>query len=136
VIIAAESFVGRRLRTRKVDEVCLAKSTARRAIEQSDWFIDVEHGGTVCNSYGYKADTECALAVSNPFGVVVYWTGRCSANKATYRKAADVCFPGAGDLFDERVKDEDRKQNVRNLLMAAHEEHAPAMLVIAVAASI
>lgn len=134
-VIAADEFTGRRLRARRVDEDYFARWTAERAEEVSDWVFDVNHGGDVCNSYGYRAETECVLAVSDPFGNVVFWVGRADANKITKRKAAEACLPGAGDLFDERVKSDDRKETARRLLIQEHETYFPAMMVIASAAS-
>lgn len=135
MIICAEPFTGRRLRVRRIDEAAFARRMANLAIERGDWVFEVEHGGSVCNSYGYRADTECVLAVSDPFGNVVYWTGRAPANKVTNRSAANACFPHAAVLFDGRVTSKTVKEEARRILMAEHGKFCPAMLTIAVAAS-
>ena len=127
-------FEGRRLRVRRVDENWLAERVAERATEIDDWVFEVEHGGAVANCYGFPAETECALAVSDPFGVVVLWTARAPANKVTERGAAEACVSGAGDLFDKRVGSE-RKSLARDLLVQRHRFLVPAMEVIALAAS-
>jgi len=134
MIFAAAQFSGRRLRARRVDEEAFAYSVRGRALEEDRWIADVIHGGSVANAYGYSAETECVLAISDPNGIVVYWTGRASANKVTYRGAAEACVPGAGDLFDERIKSSERKELARKVLQDAHRREVPAMVVLAICA--
>lgn len=128
-------FSGRRLRARRVDETAFAELTARRAIESDDWVFAVDHGGGVASSYGFSAETECVLAVSNPFGVVVCWTARAWANKISDRGAAAACLPSSGEYFDLRVKG-DRKSLAREFLMSAFHNYVSDMEVVAVAASL
>ena len=135
IVIDAVPFKGPRLRARRVDEDYFAESVSQRAQKQNEWVVDVEHGGGVANAYKYPAETECVLAVSDPFGIVVYWTARTRANMVTYRGAALACLAVAADLFDERVKSVERKQEVLDLLKDAHQRVVPAMVVIAVASS-
>ena len=127
-------FTGRRLRARRVDEDRIIASIAERAIRTDDWQFEVHHGGNVANSYGYPAETECVLVVSDPFGIVVLWAGRASANKVTERGAAEACLSGSGDLFDQRIGSE-RRKDTRELLMQKHRFVVPEMEVIAIAAS-
>lgn len=130
-----DEFQKPRLRARRVSEDSFARWVAERAKRADDWVYDVTHGGSVCNSYGYKADTECLLAVSDPFGNVLCFPGRARANKVSERGAANACLEGAGLLFDLRVKDDLTKESVRKMLQSLHEQHFPAMLVIATAAT-
>lgn len=132
-IIYARPFEGRRLRERRVDEESLARSVGERALAADDWVVDVDHGGGVANAYGYPAETECVLAVSDPFGIVVVWTNRVRANKVTYRGAAEACVSGAGDVFDLRVKSPERKQDALKTMIDRHRQEVPAMVVIALA---
>ena len=127
----ASRFEGRRLRVRRVDEDSFAGRVAERAIEEDTWVADVTHGGDVANAYRYPAETECVLAISDPFGNVVVWTGRAPANKVTLRGAAEACLGGSGDLFDLRIKSEDRRTEALKILKDLHNKHVPAMLVIA-----
>jgi len=135
VIYTLKPFKGRRLRTRRVDEEAHANYVAQRARETDSWQVDVDHGGGVANSYGFPANTECVLALSDPFGIVTLWTGRTRANGVTLRSAAEACFQGSGDLFDLRIKSPERRQLVFSKLMEKHRQEVPAMVVIAVAAS-
>ena len=64
------------------------------ALEKKRVAIRAAHGGSVANSYGYKAETETLVTVAFPLGYVVQWHDRANANKVT--------FAWAGDLFDKR----------------------------------
>lgn len=104
------TLTGRRLYVRRVDE----ESVAKRARE-SDTRISCEHGGTVCNGYGYPADTEAVLAVAVTPYVVVLWAHRIAANKATLCGAAG----SYGDLYHGRVGAERTEATRRRLLADA-----------------
>jgi len=93
----------KRLRVRRVDEGALAKRVRSLATD-GKLHAQVEHGGTVCNSYGYRADTEAALAVSDGRITVVFMS-RVPANKATKFGAANACVPGAGAVWHSRLGD-------------------------------
>jgi hypothetical protein len=69
-----------------------------------DTFV-AKHGGTVCNSYGYRAETECAVAVAlyTESGITVaIFASQIPANKATLSGVARACLPFAVPLFDKR----------------------------------
>ena len=85
----------RRLRARRLDEDALAAKVRAQAATRGQLTAEVAHGGTVCNSYGYRADTEAALAVSDGRITVVFMS-RVPANKATKYGAANACVPGSG----------------------------------------
>lgn len=127
-------FTRARLRVRRVDEISWAQSVAEQALESDDWFADVIHGGGVANAYGYPAETECVLALSDPFGNVIVWCARAPANSVTERGAAEACVAGSGALFDGRVRSCLRKQEALQILQEEHHAVFPPMLVIASAA--
>jgi hypothetical protein len=81
-----------------VDENALAAKVRAQAVTSGQLTTEVEHGGTVCNSYGYKADTEVALAISDGRMTVVFMS-RVSANKATKCGGANACIPGSGFVW-------------------------------------
>lgn len=68
--------------------------------------IDVDHGGTVANKYGYPADTECVLAIADAQLRLVYvWAGKIPANKATLSGALRELGPAELELrpiYDRR----------------------------------
>ena len=109
----------KRLRVRRVDEGALAKRVRSLATD-GKLHAQVEHGGTVCNSYGYRADTEAALAVSDGRITVVFMS-RVSANKATKFGAANACVPGAGAVWHSRLGDI-HTQNAWAALRAAFDD--------------
>ncbi len=83
-----EEFEGRRLVRRRVDEDGAIRSCIDRLAgdptKTMAW--SVSHGGSVCNSYGYPAETEYVVACAVRNGSVVYayrWVGRMPANKCT-----------------------------------------------------
>jgi len=123
-IKAVVPFVGRRLRVRYCDAEWFANYVSERAIKRGDWVIDVMDGGGVCNSYGWPAETECVLAISNPQGYTAYWTGRAPANKITSTGAAAACLPhkfeAIADLFDGRVRRPERIEAARKLARELH----------------
>jgi len=131
LIVTPRPFTGRRLRVRRVDEEGFAEYVRERALKSGEWVVDVDHGGSVANSYGYPAQTECVLAVSDPLGITVFWCSRVPANKVTLRGAADACVTGAGDLFDERVTAKARKEQAMAWIKHLHRTEVPAMVAIA-----
>ena len=114
---------------KRVNEARLAFYVAVRSCADNDWTVDVRHGGGgAYNPYSSSAvQTECALAVSNPSGLVVVWLARVDANGTTERGAAEACLLGAGDLWDGRVKRQARKDAAWELLKAAWNEHVSAI---------
>lgn len=131
-LIPIVPFTGKRLRARRVDEEFFARFVSDTALEEAAWRVNVTHGGAVANSYGYKAETEGVLAISNPQGIVCYWTVRVPANKVSDRKVAEACVPGLGDIFDSRCGTE-RQRLAQEKAVRVFNEHVPAMLVIALA---
>ncbi|MCI0557539.1 MAG: hypothetical protein MN733_03510 [Nitrososphaera sp.] len=130
----ADHFEGRRLIARRIDEDSLAKNTATKAKDSGEWQYKAIHGGDVCNSYGYPAETECGLAISDPYGNCVVWVGRAPANKVTLRKAADRCLYPAGDLFDKRIKNQDRLEFTRKVMKKIHSSYWSDLEILASAA--
>ena len=110
----------KRLRVRRVDEDALAAKVRAQAATSGRLTAEVAHGGTVCNSYGYRADTEAALAVSDGRITVVFMS-RVSANKATKFGAANACVPGAGAVWHPRLGDI-HTQNAWAALRAAFDD--------------
>lgn len=100
-----------RLRVRKVDAETAAEDAAFQAIVKGRANL-VRLGGTVANSYGYRAETEGVLAAAvydADINVVrfTFWACQIAANKATAR---GVCAAfGFGDLRDRRVGNERRR---------------------------
>ena len=113
-------FTGSRLRVRRVDTDKLVASAIAQAAFEGKPRVDVEHGGEVANSYGYRAETEAALVVAFPDGSHVLWTARVPANKVTWAGAASACCPVARDLYDGRCpKGSVRESNSRKFTIAA-----------------
>lgn len=136
MIIAAKPFGDKRGRfhVRGVNEESFAEQVGRDAKSIDDWLVNVTHGGAApINLRQFRTETECVLAISDPFGNVVYWTGYASGNKPTFRSAAEACFYGAGDLFDEHTNQKTKDYGTRRL-QYAHRQIMPAMMVIALAA--
>jgi len=133
MIYAVTPFVGRRLRARRVNELSFIEQIAAQAKKEDQWVADIEHGGDVAKSYSFPASTECVLAISDPFGIVVYWTARVRANGVTNRGAAEACLEGSGILFDKRTKSSECKELALAWLKEAHRQVVPDMVVLAVA---
>jgi hypothetical protein len=161
-IIAARPFRGQRLRARRVDEASFCELVSARARKTEDWVFDAINGGGVTPSYKAPTQTECVLAVSDPLGIVVYWTARMDASLArrrgrsrfhsaiacwnTYRSeiaSADLSRPLPAPLltsilpsfFDEPTADTETNANTRLALIEEHQRLVPAMMTIAIAAS-
>lgn len=63
------------------------------------------HGGSVCNSYGYPADTESCIAVAVTIAGTIHvaiYAAQLPANKVTVGGAIDAALPGARALADCR----------------------------------
>lgn len=130
-IIYVGSLGKPRLRERRIDEQAFAGRVAKEARAGNEWSISVINGGSVCNSYGYPASTECALAVSDPNGLAVCWLGRAPANKVTDRGAAEACLSGSGDIFDGRVTRQARIDAAYVFLKTEHARHYPPLTQLA-----
>ena len=76
--IEIQSDTSTKLRVRAVCEEKLAAEATGAKCGYA-----VAHGGAVCNSYGYPAETEGALAVARTDGSVVVYRVRLPANKVT-----------------------------------------------------
>jgi len=114
-----------------VDESELGAAARELALQQSDWSYLVEHGGGVANAYGWRAETECALAVANPAGLVVVWMTRKAARGVSEAGAANCCIYGAGDLWDGRITSEERREEARALMREAFQTTMPLLDQIA-----
>jgi hypothetical protein len=134
LLFSVAPFEGRRLRARRIHEEIQAKRVGQRAQKEDSWIIDIAHGGGVAGSYGYYAETECVLAISDPLGNVAYWCGRASANGISERKAAMACVSGVEDLFDGRVKNQERIAYAWEIAKALHQEAIPPLVVLAATA--
>lgn len=82
-----------------------AAEALRLAVDRGHPVIRVAHGGTVCNSYKWRADTEVCGVVAFPDGRVYRSYGRIPANKATLRGAAMALW-GEGAPWDGRCGSE------------------------------
>lgn len=97
-----------RLKRRTVNVEGFARAVGEKAAQTDKTIISAEHGGTVCNSYGYAAETEVCVcvALAVPGGAVVaVYAGQIQANKATLAGAAGACLPVARPVFDWRYGD-------------------------------
>jgi hypothetical protein len=120
-------FIGRcfvRLIVRRVNEKALALDVCRESLASEEWVVRCIHGGSVANAYRSPADTEAALALASPAGLVIVWMARLPANKVTLSGCAQKCLKGTRALFDPRFGDTS-KEDAWNLLKAAHRAHFP-----------
>ncbi len=123
VVVISDERSGR-LRARTVDVGDLARSVAVDVIEKNKPSIRCRIGGTVCNSYGYSADTECAIAVAFPTYreeggeqiVVAIYASQVPANKATRGGCAESCLTGTRPIWDKRYSSE-AKEKAREYLI-------------------
>lgn len=108
-----------RLRVRRINEFALAARLKNDNDNEPGWHALVKHGGSVCNSYGWRAATEAALAVRDPAGRVTVWMARLPANKVTLCGSAEACIMGAGALFDNRVTSAAKRKAAWTAIKAA-----------------
>ncbi len=130
-LIANAKHLRHRLKARLVNVGEVSEEAKSSAETNDDWGYAVSHGGGVAVSYGWRAETECVLAVSNPAGLVVVWLTRDSANSITYRRAANACIQGAGDLWDSRITNEERLQLAKKIMQKAFEKEVTVLDQIA-----
>jgi hypothetical protein len=95
----------RRLRVRRVDELALARETIEEARTTCRPSYNVAHGGGVSNSYGYRAETECCVAIATPDGRAAVWVDRIPANKVTYSGAVYAGPRYLGQLLQPQYDD-------------------------------
>jgi hypothetical protein len=107
----------RRLRARRIDEDALVAQVKQSALSKNDWSVHVVNGGGVANAYKYPAETEAALAVSDPQGNVVLWLARLPANKVTLYGSANACLGGSGDYWHAGLKEEHPRRALSLLVM-------------------
>jgi hypothetical protein len=111
-VIVAEDLRNKRTRVRGVS--IDADAIGRTATAEKRWVYRAQHGGSVPNSYGYRATTDTVVGVASPDGVVVLWYGTLPANKVTLAGVG-------GDLWDKRMGAE-RKEVARMAWQARHAE--------------
>jgi len=114
-------FGRNRLRARRVNEELVARWAAEEATQHGIWHLELDHGGTVANNYGYAAETEWAVAISDPEGNVKLWCGRIAANKVTKGGVVAQVHPSLRPLFDGRYCDAERLAAV-DRLATIHED--------------
>lgn len=95
-----------RIRVRQVATTTMAEKAAAKALETGKPAMRCAHGGDVCNTYGYPAETECAVVVAIPMRGDVYvaaYKGQRAANKVTLSGAAAEAFgEAARPIWDDR----------------------------------
>lgn len=91
-----------RARARRIDPDEVARRVGTDAVVYHKWLAACRHGGTVPTSYAYPAQTECVVAVSDPYGRVVVWTAWIRAHEATLGGAANACLKGCRAIWDAR----------------------------------
>ena len=130
VIICDDERTGR-LKARTIRLSGLAQEAAENAIAEKRSIFRAVHGGTVCNTYGYPAETECAVAValySDTEIKVAIYAAQIPANKTTFSGVARACLPVAVPVFDHRYGDgktqEARKAAIEEV--TAHVAHLEA----------
>lgn len=67
---------------------------------------EVVHGGSVCNTYGYPAETEGCVIVASPRGTAHVIVRRLPANKVTARGVVATCLGSDSAWcarFDDRI---------------------------------
>jgi hypothetical protein len=78
-----------RLRERAVAfDDAAAVALGERAQQTAAWQYHCAHGGSVANSYRYRAETEAVVAIAAPDGAVAVWYARANAHAVTLRSAA------------------------------------------------
>lgn len=112
-----------RLKARTIDLSRLAAEAAESAIATNKPVMIARHGGDVCNSYGYPAETEGAVAVAIPHEgavVVACYATQLAANKVTCSGVAAKCVGNfARPLWDSRYGDAATKAAKSKLLCEA-----------------
>lgn len=91
-----------RLRVRRVDEEYHASQVRQRAEEKQRFAWCVTCGGSVCNNYGYPADTEGLVVGCLPGRRSVVWIHRLPANKVTLSGVLACIDWDLRPLCDER----------------------------------
>lgn len=103
----------RRLRLRRVNEELLAKEVSTRASDKNKFSWIVAHGGSVCNNYGYPANTEGAVIACIPRHKPLVWVTRLPANKVTLSGVIAACLGEAlRPVVDKRFSKENKKQTI------------------------
>jgi hypothetical protein len=98
-----------RLRTRTVNVERLAHEAAEMTEKDGQDCYMVDDGGGVCNSYGYRAESEVCLIVAVRIAGtthVAWWAAQIPANKITPCGAASACVPCAAPIWDGRCNEE------------------------------
>lgn len=100
--ILVQGGAGPRLRVRRVDELSAGRGAAELARSTGRPAFLVVHGGSVCNNYGYQANTEYAVARALPDGRVLVQVGRLPANKVTHGGCAGQVSEYLRVFYDDR----------------------------------
>lgn len=111
-----------KIRVRCTSDQYQIDQAAEKAAATGKPSVRCQHGGAVCNSYGYPAQTEAVLVVAIPRGahvMVALYGAQLSANKVTLCGAANACVSGAGLLFDGRANAATKAESLEWLVKEA-----------------
>jgi len=112
-----------RITARTVNLVGMAAEAAAKAAETNQPVMIARHGGSVCNSYGYPADTEGAVVVAIPHDgavVVACYATQLAANKVTLSGVAATAVGNfARPLWDARHNSEAKNAAKSKLICRA-----------------
>jgi len=112
-----------RIKARTVNLDRLAAEAAESAAAKGRPVCMARHGGDVCNSYGYPAETEAAVVVAIPHDgnvVVACYATQVPANKVSLSGvAAHAVGSFARPVWDNRYGDDENKSAKSQLICRA-----------------
>lgn len=120
-LVAGEEYLSPRLRVRRVHIEDVALEAAKKSILRGRAVSVVQYGGSVCNSYGYRAETEGVLAVAHQ-GVALVWLNRLGANKVSFAGVVGKAVEALRPLYDERYGP-GKTEAARSLLQPTWEDN-------------
>lgn len=113
-----------RLRFNKVDEIKLAEAVAAGAARTGQMEVLLEAAPISPDAVEEEGSiVECAVALSDPDGLVAVWLGRCRGSKDFLRPVSNKEIAGSAigfeveDYWDKRVKSRDRKADAWEYLV-------------------
>lgn len=109
ITVIAKSPRKPRLRAREIDIKWFTEYCRSKAVLTKSFVIKIRNGGTVAKSYGYFAETEIAVAISDPIGRVVVWYDRGNAYGISDSSILSKCLSEEPKALVQAISDEFRK---------------------------
>lgn len=111
----------------KLDIDYIINDSRSRAAKHGGWMYDVCVAEAKNYETAFFAEGEFALVITDPQGFTSVFLSSTNVHAPSPATLADLCVPGARDLWDRRIKKQERKDAATIALRDAHNNQFSAL---------